>query len=199
MDNPPAFQTFYPGARSRLGALELPAVDPEEADRHLAPRQGRSTKGQFRHRQGRRTSTPIPPCRRTFPVHDPLVAIPLTARRRSRLRCYPGSHGHLRLDGCAEGDGRRHSSLWRLAVQNILCRLSAFTGRLMALERKRVRFLVKKPDCAPGASYSLGGASCDALCRRPHPGERGYTVTNVIPRAVRENRAIWINPTLTLS
>lgn len=63
----------------------------------ISPPQGRSTKGQFRNRQAGRASAPIRPRRRALPVRDLPDRDPLTTWKRSCHRCYPGSHGHLRL------------------------------------------------------------------------------------------------------
>ena len=103
-----------------------------------------------------------------LPVHDPLVAITPTGAEAVSPSMLSG--GHMVISGwtvAPKGTGGGIQACGVLPCRTFLCRLSAFPGRLMALERERVPLLVKKLDCAPGASYSLGRASCDALCRRP--------------------------------
>jgi hypothetical protein len=188
--------------RSPIVGRQTPGITAADRDlhRHLAPgREGQRKASSGTGKGGGRLRRSRPAAAR-FPSMIPWSDNPC---RRGGGLAFDAIRGHMVISGWTvapkvTGGGiqaRGVSPCETLSCRRCLSGLSG--GRLMALERERVPFFVKKPDCAPGASYSLGGASCDTFCRRPHPGERGYTVTNAAPRAVRENRAIWINPTLS--
>jgi hypothetical protein len=151
---------------------QTPGITAADRDlhRHLNPGRTGQRKASSGTGRGSWMSAPIP----LLPSHaSGSGSIPLTARKRSRLRCYTGSHGRLRLNPSDEGvndagnpgiRSRGISPLPRLLTGSF--QFSRFKARLMALGRGLPLYPAKGPDFPQRPPDGLGGASSDAICRR---------------------------------